>query len=550
MEHGRSVISDLEFPLTRSELVRSIGSPLQRSRFRRSRLAVALSTVVVILAGAMGGVFGWPYLVCGSGLKQVDGECVGVNDGSQSFDPGLDWITDRIHRMNTAVEDRAAEDDVEAFRIVLMGSFSLSGEADLDEEQILHAVEGAYVGIMRQNGFVETDSGIEAATEHSRIFQLYLANEGAIQQGADTVVDTLASMIDDDIPLSIVIGQSTSTTVTEQTARDLSELNIPMIAGSSTSTSINHVNSPGLIRAAPDNEDFAAALRHHLDRRVEDGHEPVQGLLLADENDDDVFSQDLADQFRRYLGPYLVRNLLTFQGSAGSGDSTVYFDHIVNEVCADPETTGVFFAGRYSDLGTFLRALELRGCRTADGDPITVYTVELGLLPDMAGSYSSAACDPTAEQNPQRYRLVQGSAFDPYWLDDEGWSPPGFADYEAAVNQTVKAESRSISTPEEFYSGYSLIYYDAATIAVRATLLGFEAGDESSLAGSVRNHLFRVGDELTGSGHLDYVEELNGRVSGRYIPILSSDCSVETRGRVPFQTPNVPYEDLYPDLVS
>ena len=215
-------------------------------------------------------------LVCGSGLKQVDGECVGVNDGSQSFDPGLDWITDRIHRMNTAVEDRAAEDDVEAFRIVLMGSFSLSGEADLDEEQILHAVEGAYVGIMRQNGFVETDSGIEAATEHSRIFQLYLANEGAIQQGADTVVDTLASMIDDDIPLSIVIGQSTSTTVTEQTARDLSELNIPMIAGSSTSTSINHVNSPGLIRAAPDNEDFAAALRHHLDRRVEDGHEPVQ----------------------------------------------------------------------------------------------------------------------------------------------------------------------------------------------------------------------------------------------------------------------------------
>ena len=550
MEQGRSSIGDLEFPLTRSELVRRIGSPLQRRRFRRVRAAVVLSTAVAIVATVVGGVFGWPHLVCGTGLQQIRGECVGVNDGSHAFDPGLEWITDRIHTMNTEVEELAASrDDVEAFRIVVMASFSLGGNADLSEEQIVRAVEGTYVALMRQNGFAETGSGVEAVAEESRLFQLHLANEGSVQQGTDAVVHDLASMVDDDIPLSVVIGQSSTTTETEDVAEELSELRIPMVAGSSTSTTINNVRSPGLIRAAPNNEDFAAALRDHLDRQAESEEEPVRGLLIADENEVDAFSLDLAEQFRRYLDPYLVQNSLTYRGSAGSGNTTVYFDHIADEICTDPGTNAVFFAGRYSDLGTFLRSLELRGCRTASDVPITVYSIELGLLPDMIGSYSGTECEPADDDSaPEHYRLVQASAFDPSWLEDDAWSPAGFHDYEAAVTDTVRAETDGTSAPEDFYSGYSLIYYDAATIAARATLLGFEASDESTLAASVRNHLFRVTREPTGSGRLDYLEELEGRVTGRNIPILSSDCSVEALDAEPFRTPDVPYGELYPDV--
>jgi hypothetical protein len=551
MEQGRSSIGDLEFPLTRSELVRRIGSPRQRRRFRRMRAAVVLSTTVALVAALVGGVFGWPHLVCGTGLQQIRGECVGVNDGSYSFDPGLEWLTGRIHGMNTEVEQLATRDDVEAFRIVLMTSFSLEGDTDLGEEQIMRAVEGTYVALMRQNGFAETGSGVEAVAEESRLFQLYLANEGSVQQGADAVVQDLASMIDDDIPLSVVIGQSSTTTATEEIARELSELRIPMVAGSSTSTTINNVQSPGLIRSAPNNEDFAAALRDHLDRRAESGEEPVRGPLVADENEADVFSLDLADQFRTYLDPYLVQNSLTFHGSAGSGNTTVYFDHIADEICADPGTNAVFFAGRYSDLAAFLRSLELRGCRAASDLPITVYSIELGLLPDMVRSYSGAECEPADDDAaPEHYRLVQASAFDPAWLDEDAWRPAGFHDYEAAITQTVRAETHGTSTPEDFYNGYSLIHYDAATIAARATLLGFEASDESTVAASVRNHLFRVTREPTGSGRLDYLEELEGRVTGRHIPILSSDCSVEALDADPFQTPDVPYDELYPDLAD
>ncbi|WP_150239529.1 ABC transporter substrate-binding protein [Nocardiopsis quinghaiensis] len=552
MEQGRSPIGDLEFPLTRSELVRRIGSPLQRRRFRRARAAVVLSTTVAIAATVVGGVFGWPHLVCGTGLQQIRGECVGVNDGSHSFDAGLEWITGRIHSMNTEVEELASSrDDIEAFRIVMMTSFSLGGNADLSEEQIIRAVEGTYVALMRQNGFAETGSGVEVVAEESRIFQLYLANEGSVQQGTDAVVDDLESMVDDDIPLSVVIGQSSTTTETEEVARELSERRIPMVASSSTSTTINNVRSPGLIRSAPNNEDFAAALRHHLDRQAESDQEPVRGPLLADENEADAFSLDLADQFRRYLDPYLVQNSLTFHGSAGSGNTTVYFDHIVNEICADPGTNAVFFAGRYSDLGTFLRSLERRGCRAESDVPITVYSMELGLLPDMVRSYSGTECEPADDDSaPEHYRLVQASAFDPSWLEEDAWSPAGFHDYEAAITKTVKAETESTSAREDFYSGYSLIYYDAATIATRATLLGFEASDEGTLAASVRNHLFRVTREPTGSGRLDYLEELEGRVTGRHIPILSSDCSVKTLDADPFRTPDVPYDELYPDLAD
>jgi|GEM_PF-5313209 len=514
-------------------------------------MAAVFSTVLVLGATVLGGVFGWPHLVCGSGLQQIQGECVGINDGSYSFDPGLDWITERIHHMNVKVAELSdTRDDVEAFRIVMMSSFSLTGDADLSEEQIVRAVEGAYVALMRQNGFADTGSGVEVVAPESRIFQLYLANEGSVQQGGETVVGDLAAMVDDEIPLSIVIGQSSTTTVTENIARQLSELRIPMIASSSTSTTINNVTSPGLIRSAPNNEDFAAALRDHLDQWSDTDREPIKGLLLADENESDVFSRNLADQFRRYLDPYLVQNSLTFHGSAGAGRSTVYFDHITNEICADPETNAVFFAGRYSDLETFLRSLELRGCRGAGSTPITVYSVELGLLPEIAGSYSGTRCLPTDDAERNHYRLVQASAFDPSWLTDGEWSPAGFHDYRAAITGTVKAATESTSTPEDFYSGYSLIYYDAATIAARATLLGFEASDESTLAASVRNHLFRVNHELTGSGQLDYLEELAGRVTGRYVPILSSDCTVEQSDTDPFRTPEVPYEELYPDLVD
>ncbi|PWV47237.1 hypothetical protein [Nocardiopsis sp. L17-MgMaSL7] len=549
MEQGRSSIGDLEFPLTRSELVRRIGSPLQRRRFRRTRAAAVLSTVVALVATMVGGVFGWPYLVCGTGLQQIEGECVGVNDGSSSFEADLDWLTSRIHSMNTEVEELAASrDDVEAFRIVMMTSFSLDGSADLSEEQIVRAVEGTYVALMRQNGFAETGSGVEVVAEGSRIFQLYLANEGSVQQGTDAVIDALESMVHDDIPLSVVIGQSSTTTKTEEVARELSELRIPMVAGSSTSTTINNVHSPGLIRAAPNNEDFAAALRDHLDREAESDQEPARGLLLVDENEADTFSLDLADQFRRYLDPYLVQNSLTFQGSAGSANTTVYFDHIANEICANPGTNAVFFAGRFSDLETFLRSLELRGCRAESDVPITVYSMELGLLPDMIRSYSGTECAPADDDSAgEHYRLVQASAFDPSWLEEGAWSPEGFDDYRAAVTTTVRAETESTSVPEDFYSGYSLVYYDAATIAARATLLGFEASDESTLTASVRNHLFRVTREPTGSGHVDYLEELEGRGAGRHIPILSSDCSVDAD---PFRTPDVPYDELYPDLAN
>lgn len=551
MEQGQSSIGDLEFPLTRSELVRRIGSPLQRRRFRRTRAAVALSTAVAVLATVVGGVFGWPHLVCGTGLQQLQGECVGVNDGSHSFGSDLTWITDRIHSMNTEVEELAASrDDVEAFRIVMMTSFSLSGNADLSKEQIIRAVEGTYTALMRQNGFAETGSGVEAVAEESRIFQLYLANEGSVQQGTDMVLDDLESMVDDDIPLSVVIGQASTTTETEEAARELSARGIPMVASSSTSTTINNVDSPGLIRAAPNNEDFAAALRDHLDRRAESGREPARGLLLADENEDDAFSLDLADQFRRYLDPYLVQNSLTFHGSAGSESTAVYFDHIANEICASPGTNAVFFAGRYSDLEAFLRSLELRGCGAGADGPVTVYAMELGLLPDMIGSYSGTECEPDEDSAPEHYRLVQASAFDPAWLAEGAWRPEGFHDYEAAMTKTVRSETASTSVPEDFYNGYSLIYYDAATIAARATLLGFEADDEDTLAASVRNHLFRVTREPTGSGRLDYLEELEGRVTGRHIPILSSDCSVEELEADPFQTPDVPYDELYPDLAN
>lgn len=58
MDHDRSAISELEFPLTRGELVRRIGSPLQQRRLRRAKAATIFSTVLLLVGAVLGGVFG------------------------------------------------------------------------------------------------------------------------------------------------------------------------------------------------------------------------------------------------------------------------------------------------------------------------------------------------------------------------------------------------------------------------------------------------------------------------------------------------------------
>ena len=546
MEQSRSSISDLTFPITRSELVRRIGSPRQRRRFRRARVVTAVLTALVLISTALGVVVGWPRLVCGTGLQQIRGECVGVNDGAHSFESGIGGITDRIHSMNTEVEEIAAsEGNAQAFRIVIMGSFSQIENADLSDDQITSAVGGAYSALMQLNGFTETESGVERASGGRAVFQLYLANEGSVQQGTGAVVNNLESMVHDDIPLSLVIGQSSTTTQTEEAARELSDIGIPMIASSSTSTTINHENSPGLIRAAPNNEDFAAAIRDHLDRNAESDEEPVRGRLLTDSNEGDTFSRDLAEQFSRYLDPYLSPGELSYRGYAGEEGEQFDFGHLAAEICRDGDTNAVFFAGRHSDLEDFLAAAHDYRCGDGDSPPLTVYAMELGLLPGLEETYSTKQCDPTDDPASEHYRLVQASAFDPAWLDEDADSPVGFRGYTSAMEETL-----GTSPSEDFHDDYSLIYYDAATIAVRATLLGDSPDDEDTLASEVREHLFRVTESPTGSGELEYLEELDGRVTGRYVPILSSDCSAETTDAEPFQTPNVSYEELYPDLAD
>ncbi|WP_025272927.1 ABC transporter substrate-binding protein [Haloglycomyces albus] len=545
-------LKNLDFPIKKSRLIMRFGSDRQRNRIRLRRRLGIVGTVLVLVATTAITVVAWPYVVCGSGLQRVEGECVGVNDGSASFHPDLDWLTNRIERMNNEVAERSATvEGVSAVRIALMTSFSLDGDADLGQRQIIRAVEGTYAAFMRENDFKENDLGssISVESNRARLFQLYLANEGSTQQGADIVVQDLEGMIDDDIPLTAVIGQSSTTAVTERVARELSQRNIPMIAGSSTSTTINNENSPGLIRAAPNNEDYAVAIRDYLDGQQADRDDLSDGMLVSDENEADIFSLDLRDQLHTYLEPYLVHHEKTFEGNAGSGNREVYFDSIVNEICsADPDM--IFFAGRFSDLENFLESLERRNCTRSDQlREITVFSVEIGLHPGVIDDYAASDCTADDEDSSgSQVNLIQASAFDPAWLNAESWRPAGFSRFHAAMTEIVQGEERSANTDSDFYNGYALIYHDAAVAAIAATKRGLEAADRDTVAESTRGQLFRVSELLTGSGHLDYFEELEGRVTGRHVPIVSFPCIAETENGTPFQIPDQPYPELYDDI--
>ncbi|WP_156184668.1 hypothetical protein [Allosalinactinospora lopnorensis] len=215
-------------------------APVLRRR-RRMRLLAwgAVLAALILLAGGLWWAI--PPLRCGdltNGVRRVDGECVGVTDGSFVFDPAFREVQEDIVAENAWAAKKAAEEDVPLVKVALLATLTPTDSSAMTHEQVLGALEGAYVALHRANHTPEL--------RDSRPFvQLYLANEGSRQQQWEIPVNQITGMTDDDVPLVAVFGQSISTDRTEQAARRLSQAEIPVITGSTTADSLDHDNIEG-----------------------------------------------------------------------------------------------------------------------------------------------------------------------------------------------------------------------------------------------------------------------------------------------------------------
>ncbi|MGH8918755.1 MAG: ABC transporter substrate-binding protein [Actinomycetes bacterium] len=476
-----------------------------RKRRRRRRIGLIIA-VVVLVVGA-----GWAVnevvRTCGSLGSQVyriDGECVGVTDGSYVFDPAFEKVQQEIAQENTRVREDAAADGSSYVTVALLNLLTPTDNSATPAEQIRSQLEGAYTAQRRINE-------IHAADESLPQIQLVLANQGNTPDQWRPVADQLAKManLDNSDHLVAVIGLGVSTTGTQQRARDLSARGIPMVGAIITADGLDNNNVRGLIRVSPSNQDYVEALRGYVDTL----NPRPSAMVVFDDNSDssgDLFTKTLKEDLEQRMGDLINFPSQSFVGkSIPTGASSGKFKDVTNSICAvQPDV--VFYAGREVDLDGFLQSLADRPCREIK--PLTVLT---------GGSDVSA----TLEQWEPRMPAAKLTAVFAATTYPEGWqrgvagTPGGYPEFLMAFQSHHGFDTRNLD------DGGAIMMHDALLTAAGAVERA-ASGQSPPTAGDVRSQLLNLNGpvfQIRGaSGTLSFSSRNQGEGDpiGKPIPVL------------------------------
>lgn len=323
-------------------------------RSRRRRRRISLVTVVGMLAaGAVWGI-GEVSRTCGrlgSGVYEMDGECVGVTDGSFLFDDAFTDVEKKIADENTWVQTQPSY-----VTVALLSPLTATATSALSRDEILGQLEGAYIAQHRINHTT-------AAGDVRPPIKLVLANEGRTQNQWGPVVRTLVEMAhQQDNPLVAVVGMGISICQTEQAARELSSNGIPMVGAIISATGLEYSRINGLIRVSPDNQEYAQALDGFLKTQTEFR----SAILVYDLNSDsncDLFAGTLRTAVKDKMASLIKFNDLSYRGGGlDENAGASQFAPLTPNICAaNPDV--ILYAGRRGDLPGFLEALGNRVCR-------------------------------------------------------------------------------------------------------------------------------------------------------------------------------------------
>lgn len=477
----------------------------QKEARRRWRRRIVLVGLVVALLGGGTWVTTSALRICGSvgsGVYRVDGECVGVTDGSYVFRPELAGIEARIATENSRVRAEAAS----YVTIALLDPLTASGQDELLPGEVTARLEGAYAALRRVN-----TTTVVGDTQPQ--IQLVLASEGSTDPQWQRVTDQLVGMTTREHPLVAVIGLGTSTRQTQQRATKLSRAGIPMVSAYLGSDLLDYRHIPGLIKAAPSNRYYIDALNSYVDT-----HGITSAILVKDSNSDlgvDLFSQALKDNFTAKMGN-LTRDfpIQVFTGTVGnqSGAATHLFSSIRANICgaAANGLQAILYAGREVDLKTFIDSLRYRPCL---GAKLTILTAGLDLTGLLEG--------PTEQELRQANLTVVVAAT----VDAEGWqrNVPGTPEH---YQDLLVAFQQDGFDPADLDGANAIETHDALLTATQAVRLAAPKGSGSNpSAATVRTQLLNLNGQFAvpaAGGTLSYSDHPpdTGEPLGKPIPVL------------------------------
>jgi hypothetical protein len=488
-------------------------------RPRRYRwVALVVVGLVLVIAAGMG--VNTVVHACGglgSGVTEIDGECVGVTDGSYVFHEAYREVQERIAAENKRVDgivNDPAQSPNRAVTVALLNPMTVTETSAFALDEVRNLLEGAYTAQHRANNgrFVE---------DPDPLIRLMLANEGSNQEQWQPVVDQLVEMKDADAPLNAVVGLGNSLRLTELAAKKLSvEHGIPTIGAIVTADQLNYTNIPGFVRVAPSNQDYVRSIRAYLQRRPE----LDSAILVYDSNSGalgDIFVESFRDDLTREFGDLIQFADQSFVGKSIPSDANPsLFAGITTNICAVMPKV-VFFAGRKVDLRDFLNSLGSRTCRDT---PLTVVTVEAD--PDVIGG-------DVALRN-QKITVVYADATDPRgWVAGAVGTPQNFPAFRQAFE--------NLGFPvEHLYDGGAISYHDAVLTAVKASRIVARQRLDPPGAADVHSQLLNLNTAFPvpgASGTLSFGDRnvRPGDPAGKPVPVLevpASDGSSAADGEV------------------
>jgi len=421
-----------------------IRPPSPGPRWPRWAVLVVVGLVLVIAAGWGVGTLVRACGGLGSGVTEIDGECVGVTDGSYVFAPELADVEAKIAEENA----RVAASDKRVVTLALLHPMTANLTSALSITAVRHALEGAYTAQYRANH--------QQFGDPNPLIRLVLANEGSHQDQWQPVVQQLAGMVDDEDPLVAVTGLGVSLTQTRLAADELAALGIPMVGAIATADELNYANIRGFLRVVPPNREYIESLRGYLQRRPE----LDSAILVFDSNSDDpeipdLFTRSLRDNMREVMSSLIKFPAQSYIGETIPSETTpLLFKNIVSNICA-VQAQGlkiVLFGGRRADLPYFLTALGERVCLDT---PMTVAAAatELGVVKERE-----------AELRENKITVVYAASTDPPgWGNTVSGTPANFAEFRSQFDELGFDPTR--------LDGDTLSNHDAVVTAVTAIRL-------------------------------------------------------------------------------
>jgi hypothetical protein len=470
---------------------------VRRRRFPPSR-RTSLIVIVILLASGLLWVGSLWFQTCGgfgTGVSKVDGQCVGVTDGSYVFEPNLADVEGKIKKANDNIGQ------AKSVTVAVLNMFTANDTSPLTPDEIREQLEGAYVAQQAAN------NGVNFGDKNLKI-RLVIANEGSDEQQWQPTVQQLIGMKQDSSPLVTVVGLGVSIPATVDSGRALADAGLPMVGA--VLTAVDGTKVPGLFRVQPSDREFVTGLDLYLKQHPDLN----QGLIVYDSNSgtngtavQDLYTQSLFDSDQHQLNRVLRYNPLGFQGkSVPSHSDADMFDRLVTTICGVAPNI-VLYAGRLVDLTDFLTALEGREC--APKGPITVLTggTDLGVL-------NTATIRQQLTKG--RISVVYSSPTDVAdWRTYPASAPRHFAQF----LDEYEAEHVPMADLDD---GYAVSMYDAVATATEAIRHAYNGGALPSPTDVLHQlpNLVNTDTVPAAGGDLSFAVQNHGDPGGKPLPVL------------------------------